>query len=112
MTDIGLQHIVNSLQQNTSLTALKVYNFLHREHPNRMTEKGDAIQYLFSCLKKRPTPLTLVLPMDFESSVTDIQQDINDVRMKSEMAAIKILGKLFTVNLKYMNQTTSPTYTD
>ena len=98
MTDIGLQHIVNSLQQNTSLTALKIYNFLHREHPNRITEKGDAIQHLFSCLKKRPTPLTVVLPMDFESSVTDIQQDINDARMKSEMATIKILGKLFTVN--------------
>ena len=100
MTDVGLQYIVNSLHENTSLTALKIYNFLHREHPNRITERGDAIQHLFSCLKERPTSLTLVLPMDFESSVTDIQQDINDARMKLKMAPIKILGKLFTVNIQ------------
>ena len=94
MTDIGLQHIVDSLQQNTSLMTLKLYNFLHREHPNRISDKGNAVQQLFSCLKKHPTLLTLVLPMDFESSFEDIQEDINDARKKGELAPLKLQGKL------------------
>ena len=93
ITNIGLQHIVDSLQQNTSLTELKLNNFLFQEHPNVITDAGDAIHNLFSLLKKRPTPLTLVLPKDFKSSITAIQEDINNARVTSEMAPIYIEGK-------------------
>ena len=101
MTDNGLQHIVASLRQNASLKTLKLYNFLHREHPNRITDEGDAIKQLFSCLKERPTLLTLVLPLDFETSFEDIQDDINDARKINEMAPIKLQGKFV-----FMKQTT------
>jgi hypothetical protein len=92
ITNIGLQHIVDSLQQNTSLTELKLNNFLFQKHPNVITDAGDAIHDLFSALKKRPTPLTLVLPKDFKSSIADIQKDINDARIKSELAPVYIQG--------------------
>ena len=95
MTDIGLQHIVDSLQQNTSLTDLKINNYLFQNHPNVITNNGNAIQRLFSHLKERLTPLTLVLPKDFKSSITDITKDINDARMKGEIAPADIYGKKF-----------------
>jgi hypothetical protein len=94
MTDIGLQHLVDSLQQNTSLTTLKLYNFLYQEHPNRFTDKDNSVQELFSSLKKHPTLQTLVLPSEFESSLKDIQEGINDARKKGELAPIKLQGKL------------------
>ena len=93
MTDIGLGHIVKSLQMNVSLTDLKIYNFLFQEHPNKITDKGDAIQCLFSCIKQRPTPLTLALPKDFKSSIADTTKDINDARTKSKMDLVDIYGK-------------------
>ena len=102
MTDSGLQHIVDSLQQNTSLTDLKINNFLFQEHPNIITKEGNAIQHLFSCLKKRTTPLTLVLPKDFKSSIADIKKDINDARIKSEMDPVDIYGKKVFVHLYYV----------
>ena len=94
MTDVGLQSLVDSLRQNTSLKALKFYNFVCQEHPNKITDMGNAVQELFSCLKKHPTLLTLVLPMEFMSSLKDIREDTNDARKKGEMAPIKLQGKL------------------
>ena len=100
MTDIGLQYIADSLEQNSSLTDLKVNNFLFQEHPNVITDMGEAIQNLFSCLKKRPTPLTLVLPKDFKSSILDIQKKINDARIKSKMALVNIEGIILSPLLR------------
>ena len=96
MTDIGLQHIADSLQQNTSLTELKTYNFQNQKHLNRITVKGDAVQHLFSCLKKK-LKFNLELPMEFKSSIADVQQDINDAQIKSESAHVNILGKSFSI---------------
>ena len=99
MTDIGLSNVVDLLKQNVSLMDIKLNNFLFQEHPNRIAHNGDAIKHLFSCIKQRSTPLTLVLPKDFKSSITDIEKDINDIRVKSDMAPVDIQGELFCPTL-------------
>ena len=86
MTDVGVQHITDSLQQNKSLTELKINNFQNQSYLNEVTIKG--VQYLTDCLKKNPTLMNLVLPADFKSTTSDIEEDINEMRKMSLGATV------------------------
>lgn len=86
MTDIGLQHIAFSLMQNSALTKVELYNFQNQPNLNEFTESG--IKHLTNCLRNNSTLLNLVLPADFDSFISDLQEAINEVRTLSEIATI------------------------
>ena len=94
MTDKGLEHITMSLQHNEGLKELKMYNFQNQKHLNRITGSKDAIKHLTDTLKKRSTLQTLLLPAEFESSISMIEEAINEMRKQSGiMSIIKIDGE-------------------
>ena len=93
MTDKGLEHIRNSLQKNERLKELKVYNFQNQKHLNKLTGNSDSIRYLTDTLKKRLTLQTLMLPAEFESTVSTIEEAINEERKKNRVTLIKVVGE-------------------
>ena len=94
MTDKGLKHITDSLQHNESLEELKLYNFQNQKQLNDITATGPAIDGLFNTIGKRSTLRSLVLPKEFESSLSDIQESINEDRKFHNLAGLmKVEGK-------------------
>ena len=93
MTDTGLSAIAESLQKNDTLTDLKLFNFQNQPHLNELTDGSGALKDLTETLKKNPVLLTLALPRDFESSVTELQEAVNETRALSGAAPITVEGK-------------------
>ena len=94
MTDEGLKCITDSLQHNKSLEELKLYNFQNQKHLNKITVDGTAINGLFDTIGKTSTLRSLLLPKEFESFLSDIQQCISEDRKFYNLAGIiNIEGK-------------------
>ena len=97
MTDKGLEHITYSLQHNGCLKELKLYNFQNQKHLNTITDNNDTIKFLGDTLKKRTTlqDFKLVLPAEFESCVSMIEEAINETRKQSGLVSvIKVDGEI------------------
>ena len=69
MTDVGLEHLANSLLANRSLNQLYLYNIGSGDE-NHIT--GKSVLFLTKCLKNNSTLEELSLPADFKSSTDSI----------------------------------------
>ena len=107
MTDEGLESLAGSLQHNKSLQQLNICNgFIYEyatilytceRYPNTMTEKGVSV--LTECLKKNNSLSELILPADFESSTTTVQEAVNEERKRNGLPFIKMTGESFSLQL-------------
>ena len=94
MTDVGLECLAKSLQHNI-LNELQVWNFTEK-NPNRITEK--IVPVLTECLQNNHTLTELRLPRNLESSTTSIEEVVNDVRKRSGLPLIKVIGMYVPLN--------------
>ena len=90
MTDVRLEYLAKSLQQNKLLIELDVYNAYCAKSPNRLTEK--IIPVLTECLQNNCTLTKLELPRNLRSSKMSIEEAVNDVRKRSGLPLIEIKG--------------------
>ena len=98
MTDKGLKQITDSLQHNESLEELKLYNFQNQKQLNDITVNGAAIDGLCDTIGKTSTLRSLLLPKEFESSLSDIQESISeDRKFYNQTGIIKVEGKSLIV---------------
>ena len=67
------------------------------EYPNTITKKGVSV--LTECLKKNNSLLELILPADFESSTTTVQEAVNEARKRNGLPFIKVTGESFSLQL-------------
>ena len=88
MTDVGLECLAKSLQHNNVLNEL--YLCILRNYPNRITKK--IVPVLSECLQNNHIMTRLVLPMNLQSSITSIEEAVNDVRKRSGLPLIKVKG--------------------
>ena len=96
MTDVGLECLAKSLQHNNVLTQLYVYNVSGVNYPNRLTEK--IVPVLTECLKNNHTLIWLGLPGSLRSSTASIRKAVNDVRKRSGLPLIKVIGMSVPLN--------------
>ena len=90
LTDVGLECLAKSLQQNKFLIELDLCNAYHAKSPNRLTEK--IIPILTECLQNNCTLTKLELPRNLQSSKMSIEEAINNVREKSRLPLIEVKG--------------------
>ena len=94
MTDRGLKHITDSLQHNQSLEELKLYNFQNQKQLNDITVNGAAIDGLFDTIGKTSTLRSLLLPKEFESHLSDLQESVvGDRKFYNLEGLIKVEGE-------------------
>jgi Ran GTPase-activating protein (RanGAP) involved in mRNA processing and transport len=94
MTDKGLKLITDSLQHNTSLEELKLYNFQNQKQLNDLTVNGAAMDGLFDTIGKTSTLRTLLLPKEFESSLSDLLESVTgDRKFYNQPGVFNIEGK-------------------
>ena len=93
MTDVGLECLAKSLQHNNVLTRLYVHNGISTNYPNRLTEK--IVPVLTECLH---TLTELWLPGNLMSSTASLEKAVNDVRKRSGLPLIKVLGMSVPLN--------------
>ena len=96
MTDVGLECLAKSLQHNNVLTRLYVCNVSGANYPNRLTER--IVPVLTECLQNNHTLTGLVLPRNLKSSTASIEKAINDVRKRSGLPLIKVIGMSVPLN--------------
>ena len=95
MTDVELECLAKSLQHNNVLTRLYVY-VSGANNPNRLTEK--IVPVLTECLQNNRTLTKLVLPRNLRSSIASIEKAVNDVRKRSGLPLIEVLGMSVPLN--------------
>ena len=95
MTDVGLECLAKALQHNNVLTQLHVWNIV-KNNPNRITEK--IVPVLTECLQNNHTLTKLVLPKNLKSSTTSIEEAVNDVRKRSGLPLIEVIGMYVPLN--------------
>ena len=93
IADEGLVHIANSLEENTSITELMLYNMEYDAPPNEFTE--NRVSLLANNLAKNYTLSMLVLPKDLELFISrnQLQESINIKRKQSGYKCISIIGR-------------------
>ena len=98
MTDVGLECLAKSLQHNNVFNDLYVWNLdgIDNPNPNRITEK--IIPVLTECLQNNHTLTELGLPRNLEPSTTSIEEAVNDVRKRSGLPLIKVIGMYVPLN--------------
>ena len=98
MTDVGLECLAKSLQHNNvlALNELYLYNLGTADIPNRITEK--IVPVLTECLQNNHTLTKLVLPKNLKSSTTSIEEAVNDVRKRSGLPLIEVIGMYVPLN--------------
>ena len=98
MTDVGLECLVKSLQHNNVLTKLDISNLSSANYPNRLTEK--IVPVLTECLQNNHTLTELQLPQNLGSStaIASIEKAVNDVRKRSGLPLIKVIGMSVPLN--------------
>ena len=96
MTDVGLECLAKSLQHNNVLTKLYVHNGIRANYPNRLSEK--IVPVLTECLQNNHTLTDLVLPNNLVSSTASIEKAVNDVRKRSGLPLIKVIGMSVPLN--------------
>ena len=99
MTDEGLESLAKSLQHSKSLQQLNLCNGHTKindnnivldwitSYPNTITKKGVSV--LTECLKNKKSLSELILPADFESSTTTVQEAVNEARKRNGLPFIK-----------------------
>ena len=108
MRDEGLESLARSLQHNKSLKQLNICNTFwsyYREglgywsiaNPNTITKKGVSV--LTKCLKKNNSLSKLILPAEFKSSTTIVQEAVNEARKKNGQPFIEVIGESFSLQL-------------
>ena len=95
MTDVGLEYLAKSLQHNNVLTILDISNG-YANNPNRLTEK--IVPVLTECLQNNHILTELVLPKNLRSSTASIEKAVNDVRKRSGLPLIEVLGMSVPLN--------------
>ena len=90
MTDVGLECLAKSLQHNNVLTKLDISDVSAANNRNRLTEK--VVPVLTECLQNNHTLTELVLPGNLRSSTASIENAVNDVRKRSGLPLIKVIG--------------------
>ena len=96
MTDVGLECLAKSLQHNNVLTTLYVYYGLSTNYPNRLTEK--IVPVLTEYFQDNHTLTGLVLPENLRSSTASREKAVNDVRKRSGLPLIKVIGMSVPLN--------------
>ena len=96
MTDVGLECLAKSLQHNNVLTELLLWNLSISRVPNSITEK--IVPVLTECLQNNHTLTKLVLPKNLKSSTTSIEEAVNDVRKRSGLPLIEVIGMYVPLN--------------
>ena len=96
MTDVGLECLAKSLQHNNVLTELDISNLSSANYPNRLTEK--IVPVLTECLQNNHTLTELQLPQNLGSSTASIEKAVNDVRKRSGLPLIKVIGMSVPLN--------------
>ena len=96
MTDVGLECLAKSLQHNNVLTKLDISNVPGANYPNRLTEKIAPV--LTECLQNNHTLTELELPWNLMSSTASIEKAVNDVRKRSGLPLIKVIGMSVPLN--------------
>ena len=96
MTDVGLECLAKSLQHNDILTQLDIRNLSDTNNPNRITEK--IVPVLTQCLQNNRILTELVLPKNLRSSTASIEKAVNDVRKRSGLPLIKVIGMSVPLN--------------
>ena len=96
MTDVGLEYLAKSLQHNNVLTKLDIGNGYGANNPNRLTEK--IVPVLTECLQNNHTLTELELPENLRSSTARIEKAVNDVRKRSGLPLIKVIGMFVPLN--------------
>ena len=102
LCDIGIQHLAHALTVNQGLKKLNMQKSMltssHVENiaifcgVRRITTKS--VPVLTEALKNNHTLIELYLPNDLESSISGIEKAVNDVRMRNELPAITVTGKI------------------
>ena len=95
LTDVGLECLAKSLQHNNVLTKLFVYNVSGANNPNRLTEK--IVPVLTECLQNNHILTDLWLPGNLRSTAS-IEKAVNDVRKRSGLPLIKVIGMSVPLN--------------
>ena len=96
MTDVGLEFLAKSLQRNNVLTKLHVYSVSGAKNPNKLTEK--IVPVLTECLQNNHTLTWLWLPGNIRSSTGSIGKAVDDVRKRSGLPLIKMIGMSVPLN--------------
>ena len=107
-TDEGLESLAKSLQHNKSLQQLNICNlfwvpvtthsgYYCEGYPNTITKKGVSV--LTEYLKKNNSLSELILPADFKSSTTTVQEAVNKARKRNGLPFIKVTGESFSLQL-------------
>ena len=96
MTDVGLECLAKSLQHNNVLTSLYLWNLRSTNYPNRVTKK--IVPVLTECLQNNRTLTELRLPGNIWSSTASIEKAVNDVRKRSGLPLIEVIGMSVPLN--------------
>ena len=112
MTDLGLKYITDSLKQNKSLKELKIYNFQNQKHLNEITVNLDSMKYLTETTRTTSTLQSLVLPREFELSLSAILEGVNKERELHNLQEIKVDGKSHCFMLWLLNNTSFHTLSE
>ena len=96
MTDVGLECLAKSLLYNNVLTKLDIGNGYNANNPNRLTEK--IVPVLTECLQNNHTLTELWLPGNLKSSIASIEKAVNDVRKRSGLSLIIVIGMSVPLN--------------
>ena len=96
VTDVGLECLAKSLQHNNVLTEVNMCNVSGVKYPNRLTEK--IVRVLTECLQNNHTLTVLKLPLNLRSSTASIEKAVSDVRKRSGLPLIKVIGMSVPLN--------------
>ena len=91
MMDFEVRILADSLQSNTMLKILILYNYHYREsvlYPN-IISVGEAY-VLAECLGQNSTLLTLTLPVGLRSEIEFMQEEINHFRREKGLPCIEL----------------------
>ena len=90
MTDVGFECLAKSLQYNNVLNELCVSNMIISDNQNRLTD--TIVPVLTECLQNNHALTKLELPKNLEPSTASIEKAVNDVRERSGLPFIKVIG--------------------
>ena len=88
VSDIGLRYLAKAIQDNHSLKSLIVTN-PYSKIKSSIAEK--IVPVLIECLQNNDTLTNLLLPRRLESSVSGINEAVNDVRKRNGLPVIDII---------------------
>ena len=89
IADNGFQCLAEAIQYNHGLNTLFVHNRIFSKISNLISE--TIVPVLIECLQNNCTLTKLWLPYKLKSSMSDIEEAVNDVRKRSGLPLIEIM---------------------